>query len=114
MSSSWRIAIGCLAAAGLAAAVLDGPSSGGFPAPPPARIAVIVLENRSYGQIIGNPRAPYLNSLARRGALATRYYAITHPSLPNYLAMTTGGHSRVTADCSARPSENPSLLNQLA
>jgi hypothetical protein len=109
----WRIAIGFILVAVLSVTLLDDPSSGRSSAPRPARIAVIVLENRSYGQIIGNPRAPYLNSLARRGALATHYYAITHPSLPNYVAMTTGGHAGVTADCSACQSEGRSLVNQL-
>jgi acid phosphatase len=37
----------------------------------PSRVAVLVLENRSYDQVIGNPEAPYLNGLARRYALAT-------------------------------------------
>ena len=77
------------------------------------RVALIVLENRSWGQIAGNPRAPYVNSLMRRGALATHYYAITHPSLPNYLALTTGGHRGVGYDCSACRSTARSLANQL-
>jgi phosphatidylinositol-3-phosphatase len=77
------------------------------------RIAVLVLENRSWDQIIGNPRAPFLNGLARRGALATHYYALTHPSLPNYLAMTTGGHQSVNRDCSSCRSSSRSLANQL-
>ena len=45
---------------------------------------VVVLENHSTGQILGNRNAPYLNLLARRHGLATRYYSIRHPSLPNY------------------------------
>src|SRR3954452_3358956 len=77
------------------------------------RIAVLVLENRSAGQVIGNPSAPYLNALARRGALATHYYAITHPSLPNYLALTTGGHKQVNHDCTTCRSSARSLASQL-
>src|SRR5947208_16464911 len=65
----------------------------------PSKVAVLILENRSYGQVIGSPKAPYLNSLARRGALETRYYAVTHPSLPNYIALTTGGYKTVESDC---------------
>src|SRR5258705_13585703 len=76
------------------------------------RIAVLVLENRSWSQIIGNPAAPYLNSLARTGALETHYYAITHPSLPNYLALTTAGHKNVNGDCTACRSSGRSLVNQ--
>jgi phosphatidylinositol-3-phosphatase len=77
------------------------------------RIAVLVLENRSWGQVIGNRSAPYLNSLAQRGALETRYYAITHPSLPNYVALTTGGHKSVNGDCGLCRSTSRSLANQL-
>jgi acid phosphatase len=77
------------------------------------RIAVLVLENRSWGDVMGNPSAPYLNSLARRGALETHYYAITHPSLPNYIALTTGGHKNVNGDCTTCRSSGRSLANQL-
>ena len=45
----------------------------------------------------GSPEAPFLNALARRGALATRYYATAHPSLPNYLALLGGSTFGITA-----------------
>jgi phosphatidylinositol-3-phosphatase len=63
--------------------------------------------------VIGSRNAPYLNRLARRGALETRYYAITHPSLPNYIALTTGSTRGVRGNCSRCAAEGPSLLNQL-
>jgi phosphatidylinositol-3-phosphatase len=91
--------------------------SGGSTVPADAvplnRVAVLVLENRSYEQIIGNPSAPYLNKLARRGALATHYYGVTHPSLPNYLALTTGGYQQIKGDCSACRDDGQSLVGQL-
>ncbi|CAM5384611.1 alkaline phosphatase family protein [Leifsonia shinshuensis] len=62
-------------------------------------IVVIVDENKPAGSVIGDPQAPYLTSLARAGALATAYSAITHPSLPNYLALTSGGTAGITTDC---------------
>lgn len=52
---------------------------------------MVVEENHSYEQVIGNSAMPYLNSLAQQGALATQYYAMMHPSLPNYFALTTSG-----------------------
>jgi hypothetical protein len=76
-------------------------------------VAVLVVENRAYEQVIGNPTAPYLNRLAGNGALETRYYAITHPSLPNYVALTTGSTKGVHGNCAHCSSEGPSLLNQL-
>ena len=77
------------------------------------RVAVLVLENRNWEQIAGNPSAPYLNGLLRRGAVATRYFAITHPSLPNYLALTTGGHQNVTHDCALCRDTSRSLAAQM-
>jgi hypothetical protein len=104
---------------GLIGALWPGPAARGsraqaVPAHPVSldRVAVLVLENRSYEQIIGNPSAPYLNKLARRGALATHYYAVTHPSLPNYVALTTGGHKGINGDCSACRSSGRSLASQ--
>lgn len=60
---------------------------------------VIVLENKDYSEIIGSPQAPYINELAKRNGLARRYYAIRHPSLPNYLALTGGSTFGVDSDC---------------
>jgi phospholipase C len=61
-------------------------------------------ENHSYGDIIGNTaQAPYINSLASDCGLATNYHNISHPSLPNYVAGTSGlglsGISQFTSDC---------------
>jgi acid phosphatase len=55
-------------------------------------IFAIVMENHSFDQIIGSSQAPYTNVLASRG-LATNYFAISHPSLPNYLALSGGDTS---------------------
>jgi hypothetical protein len=53
-------------------------------------VAVVVLENKPYTEVIGNSAAPYLNQLARQFGLATQYFADTHPSIGNYFMMTTG------------------------
>jgi phosphatidylinositol-3-phosphatase len=79
-----------------------------------AHIAVIVLENREYGDIIGSRSAPYINSLARRYGLATQMYAITHPSLPNYLALTGGSTFGISDDCTDCRVGATSLVDQLA
>jgi hypothetical protein len=79
----------------------------------PSRVAVLVLENRSYGQVVGNRNAPYLNRLAARNALATRYYAVAHPSLPNYIALTSGSTAGITRDCTSCDVRAPNLVNQL-
>lgn len=49
------------------------------------------MENHSFSDIVGNKsQAPYLNSLAANCGLAKNYHNTTHPSLPNYLAATSG------------------------
>jgi phosphatidylinositol-3-phosphatase len=53
-------------------------------------VVVIMDENRSYRDIIGRSSAPYLNHLAARCGLATNYRGLTHPSHPNYMAVTGG------------------------
>ena len=60
---------------------------------PPATYAHVIwiwMENHSYSEIIGSSAAPYINSLASGCGLATNYTAVTHPSLPNYIAATSG------------------------
>jgi len=65
--------------------------SSAFAAVPQAgEVVVVVLENHSYSSVIGNPAMPYFNSLANKYALATQYYANTHPSIGNYFTLTTG------------------------
>jgi acid phosphatase len=62
-------------------------------------IFVVIMENHGYSEIIGNPDAPYVNQLAARYGVATNYVSISHPSLPNYLALTGGDTFGVTTDC---------------
>ena len=64
-------------------------------------VVVIVMENRSYNEVIG---APYISSLARQGAVAGSYFAIEHPSLPNYAELTSGqSFPNAGTDCSPGP-----------
>lgn len=57
------------------------------PAPSPAHVFVVVMENTSYATALAQPA---IASLAFTYAIATDYHAVTHPSLPNYLALTAG------------------------
>jgi len=58
--------------------------------PRPDHIVIVMEENRSFSQIIDNPDAPYINALAKRGALLINSYGVAHPSQPNYLALFSG------------------------
>ncbi len=63
------------------------------------RTAVIVLENREFDEVVGPPEAPYFNHLVERGALATHFYGLLHPSMPNYLGLLAGSTFGLTDDC---------------
>ena len=52
---------------------------------------LIMMENHGTDQILGNTvDAPFINELAGHSGVAWRYYGVTHPSLPNYLALFSG------------------------
>jgi len=76
-------------------------------------IFIVVLENKSYEQTLGSQQAPYLNGLAQQYGLATNYYAISHPSLPNYLALTGGSTFGIASDCTNCPVSQPSVADQI-
>jgi phosphatidylinositol-3-phosphatase len=68
------------------------PACQGLAAPvtPYKHVVWIIMENRSYSEVAGTgaASAPYLNSLGC--GQAANYHNITHPSLPNYIALTSG------------------------
>lgn len=56
---------------------------------------IIMLENADYETTLSNPN---FAKLAKQGTLLTNYFAITHPSYPNYLALVGGSTFNVTSD----------------
>lgn len=68
-----------------------------------AHVVWIVMENRSRSEALYS--GSYAQSLANSCVEATNYHAVAHPSLPNYLAMTSGSTQGVTDD--APPSSHP-------
>ncbi len=72
----------------------------------PDHIVVVIMENKAYSQIIGSPRAPYINDvLVAKGALLTRSFGVRYPSQPNYLELFSGSNQGVTDD--NRPLNTP-------
>ena len=69
--------------------VAPNPGGGGS-VPLMGHVIVVVEENTDYSSVIGSSSMPYLNGLAQQYALATQYYAVTHPSIGNYFMMTVG------------------------
>lgn len=78
-------------------------------------ITIIMFENKEFGSVIGNPLMPNYNRLARDYTLLTQYYAIRHPSLPNYIALMGGdtfGIDRNCSDCFINAPSLPDLIEQ--
>ena len=80
----------------------------------PAHIAVVLLENAEYSDVIGSRAAPFINGLARGYGLATQMYAISHPSLPNYLALSGGSTFGLSSDCTDCSAPGSGLAGQLS
>jgi len=98
----------------LAALTLLSAAPAAASAATPSHVVVVVLENREFGEVIEAPDAPTLNRLAGRGALATRYHAITHPSLPNYLALLGGSTFGIDSNCTDCSTPGANLATQLS
>ncbi len=73
---------------------LSASASGGPSVPRLDRVFVIMMENTSYSDLLNpaNPNTKFIQSLAANNGLATNYYGVTHPSLPNYVAAITGNN----------------------
>jgi phosphatidylinositol-3-phosphatase len=80
-------------------AVLAGRATAAAPVPAFAHVVVIVFENKESTSVFGNRAAPTFNSYGRRYAKLTRYFGVTHPSLPNYLALVSGSTQGITTNC---------------
>jgi len=61
-------------------------------------VFVIMMENHAYGQIIGNPNAPFINQYSMKANLATNYFGVGHPSLTNYLEVVGASNFGVIND----------------
>lgn len=91
------------------------PVTGPVTAPPVVKgqgFMIVMFENQSYADLVAN--APYLSSLKPS---ATNYFGDSHPSLPNYLALTTGQHQLVSDDNAPSSHTNlvgtPNLFSQM-
>lgn len=132
MNSSSGRRLGWLLGLVLAAAACGGQSSNSHSATAaPARpassaapsasgqvphVLVLLEENRDFGSVIANPQAPFLNGLAQQYGLATNWYGVSHPSLPNYLALVSGSVQGVSGDVTPTAQKLPgqTFVDQLA
>jgi len=110
-----------LTAVGAALAIVAGCSFGSAGSasaatqlPTYSRIVIVVEENHSASEIVGDKSAPFINSLASGGALMTQSFAVTHPSQPNYLALFAGDTFGVTSNaCPVDFGNAPNLASEL-
>jgi len=74
----------------------------------------IWFENHASHEILGSPAAPRINAAARACGLATNYAGVSHPSLPNYLAATSGSTHGIADDGppAAHPIRSISIFEQ--
>jgi hypothetical protein len=89
------------------------PSTSSAPAEPgPSKVLVFMVENHSLGEM--QAQMPWTAALAARYGYATAYHAMTHPSLPNYLAIAGGSTFGVAddADPSSHPLSGPSVFGE--
>jgi hypothetical protein len=92
---------------------LDAPAAAALATSSSSHVAVIVMENKEATDVVGTSASRYVTGLARGYAIATQSYAIAHPSLPNYLALTSGSTHGIASDCTACHVAGPNLADQL-
>jgi hypothetical protein len=102
-----------LVLAALAAVALPGAQAAPRPVPAFDHVVVIVFENKTRGSVLGSRSAPTFNSLAARYAVLAGYRGVTHPSLPNYLALVSGSTQGITNDCTTCSTGGRSLADTL-
>jgi hypothetical protein len=108
-------ALACSAGCGQASpgASLSLGSSSALPSSRSSHVIVIVMENAEYAEVIGSSAAPYVNALAHRYGVMTQSFAIRHPSLPNYLALTSGSTQGIASDCTDCGVSAANIVDQL-
>ncbi|QYR24142.1 alkaline phosphatase family protein [Paenibacillus sp. sptzw28] len=79
----------------------------------PDHIVIVIEENHSYKDIIGSPNAPFINELAKQGAVFSNSYGVRHPSEPNYLALFSGSTQGVKDDSCRHSFNKPNLGAEL-
>lgn len=76
-------------------------------------VVVVVFENREVSSVLGTRQARTFNLYARVYANLTRYHGVTHPSLPNYIALVSGSTHGIRDNCTECVVSAPSLVDSL-
>jgi hypothetical protein len=74
---------------------------------------MVYMENKGFGDIVGSPNAPYLNSLINTYGFGSNYYALTHPSDPNYYPILGGSDFGFNYNCPANCFDQRNLADNI-
>jgi hypothetical protein len=76
-------------------------------------VQVIYMENKGVGNIIGSPNAPYINSLINSEDYVSNFYALGHPSDPNYFRIMGGSDFGIAYNPASNAINAPSLMQEM-
>ena len=76
-------------------------------------VFIIMLENHARESVINRPNMPYTTHLANKYAQASKYYGVTHPSEPNYIAATSGSNWWMNSDEPTNRFRHKNIVDEL-
>ena len=76
-------------------------------------VFLIYLENKGVGDIVGSPNAPYINSLIDTEDYDTNYFALGHPSDPNYIRPLGGSDFGIDYNPTGNAIDANSLMQEM-
>jgi phosphoesterase family protein len=76
-------------------------------------VFLIYLENKGAGDIVGSPNAPFLNSLIDNNGYANNYFALGHPSDPNYIRIMGGSDFGIDYNPALAGINAPNLMQEM-
>jgi hypothetical protein len=89
------------------------------PAPPASKVGpldhvfMVYLENHGVKDIVGSRNADYINGLINQSGYGSNYFALTHPSLPNYYPILGGSDFGVGWNCPKDCFDQPNLADNV-
>jgi Phosphoesterase family len=76
-------------------------------------VFLIYMENKGVGDIVGSPNAPYINSLINTEDYDSNYFALGHPSDPNYFRIMGGSDFGIDYNPAGNVIDAPSLMQEM-
>jgi hypothetical protein len=76
-------------------------------------VFLIYMENKGVGDIVGSPNAPYINNLINTEDYDSNYFALGHPSDPNYFRIMGGSDFGIDYNPAGNVIDAPSLMQEM-